>query len=204
MVQETKASHTNNLYSFIATLSLHLLEDFLSSLWKETQDKIWYILLMVLCTKNKSSLDLFWKLIQSYLEELLNIVFIHIWYLSWLSDTFQDQIFRSKIQVNIQVKFKSVSQFHNQKVTFSNIFTLQNNVYFSFLFHSVKISTVGIADFICIINLIISDIVSSLSNAHFLPHAEDLHFSQIVDIFSVNFVVQFCIFWIDYKKQEWF
>lgn len=57
-------------------------------------------------------------------------------------------------------------QFHDQKVTFPNIFTLQNNVFF-FSFPFVKVSVVDIAEFIPIIHFIISDIVSSSSNVCF-------------------------------------
>lgn len=93
-------------------------------------------------------------------------------------------------------------QFHDQKVTFSNIFTLQNNVFFFFSFPFVKVSVVDIAEFIPIIHFIISDIVSSSSNVCFLSHFEDLHFSQIVHIFSVNFVSQFYFEYIIYINKE--
>lgn len=65
-------------------------------------------------------------------------------------------------------------------------------MFFFFSFPFVKVSVVDIAEFIPIIHFIISDIVSSSSNVCFLSHFEDLHFSQIVHIFSVNFVSQFC------------
>lgn len=42
-----------------------------------------------------------------------------------------------------------------------------------------------------IINFIVSDIVLSPSNVHFSPHVEELHFTKIVHIFRVKFIVQF-------------
>lgn len=112
MVQETEESHSDNRCGFIATFSCHLLQDFLSSLWREIEYKI-------------CSLSLFWKL--TYIWRSCWILFLLKFYI------FPDFLilFKSKFP---GVKFvKSMLQFHDQKVTFSNIFTLQNNVFFLFI-----------------------------------------------------------------------